>query len=302
MSTERDDELLALEAIYGPECVLRQGGDSLCVHIPDRSSVPRMDVRITLPTTYPTLSAPVVELSCRLLDDEAVASLAGRLSALFVPGEVVLFAWIELLREEWETIPPPQPTSNASGEAQHIADALERVVPLQQDVEEQGAGALTTAPQHGQAAEMEQSVAEVCGRIVHGHAVTEKRSTFQAHLAPIHSVQQAQAVVECLMQNNKVRAASHNIQAYRIERADVPGNFLQDCDDDGEDAAGGRLLHLLQLLDARNVMVVVSRWFGGIHLGPARFALINNVARELLDECGFIAEKQASRKGRKTAR
>lgn len=35
--------------------------------------------------------------------------------------------------------------------------------------------------------------------------------------------------------------------------------FAQDCDDDGEDAAGGRLLHLLQAADARDVVVVVSR-------------------------------------------
>lgn len=32
-------------------------------------------------------------------------------------------------------------------------------------------------------------------------------------------------------------------------------------------AAGGRLLHLLQMANARNVCVVVSRWFGGTLLG-----------------------------------
>ena len=42
---------------------------------------------------------------------------------------------------------------------------------------------------------------------------------------------------------------------------------VQDCDDDGEAAAGGRLLHLLQAADVRNVVVVVSRWFGGVLLG-----------------------------------
>lgn len=35
---------------------------------------------------------------------------------------------------------------------------------------------------------------------------------------------------------------------------------VKDCDDDGEAAAGGRLLHLLQMVDARDVCVVVSRW------------------------------------------
>lgn len=62
-------------------------------------------------------------------------------------------------------------------------------------------------------------------------------------------------------------------------------------------AAGGRLLHLLQMVDARNVCVVVSRWYGGILLGPARFTHINNAARELLDACGYIAGKDGGGKG-----
>ena len=57
-----------------------------------------------------------------------------------------------------------------------------------------------------------------------------------------------------------------------------------DNDDDGEDAAGGRLLHLLQILDAKNVLVIVSRWYGGIKLGPGKldyhyllFVLCSNI-------------------------
>lgn len=58
-----------------------------------------------------------------------------------------------------------------------------------------------------------------------------------------------------------------------------------DNDDDGEDAAGSRLAHLLEMRHEDGIAIVVSRWFGGIHLGPKRFAHINNVARELLVEC-----------------
>jgi len=36
----------------------------------------------------------------------------------------------------------------------------------------------------------------------------------------------------------------------------------------------------------------VSRWFGGVHLGPARFKYIANTARELLDACGHGAERR----------
>jgi putative IMPACT (imprinted ancient) family translation regulator len=58
-----------------------------------------------------------------------------------------------------------------------------------------------------------------------------------------------------------------------------------DNDDDGEDAAGARLAHLLEMRKEDCIFVVVSRWYGGIKLGPKRFAHINNVARELLQNC-----------------
>lgn len=47
--------------------------------------------------------------------------------------------------------------------------------------------------------------------------------------------------------------------AYRITDTER-GVLVQDCEDDGEDAAGGRMLHLLQVLNVMDVVVVVSRW------------------------------------------
>jgi len=58
-----------------------------------------------------------------------------------------------------------------------------------------------------------------------------------------------------------------------------------DNSDDGEDGAGSRLAQLLQMRKEDGVLVVVSRWFGGIQLGPKRFAHISNVARDHLDYC-----------------
>ncbi|CAG7785763.1 unnamed protein product, partial [Allacma fusca] len=74
---------------------------------------------------------------------------------------------------------------------------------------------------------------------------------------------------------------------YRIFKDDQ-ANAIQDCEDDGETHAGSRLLHLLQILDCRNVLVVVTRWYGGIQLHGDRFKHINNVARILLEKHGFI--------------
>ena len=39
---------------------------------------------------------------------------------------------------------------------------------------------------------------------------------------------------------------------------------------------------MLQRVGARNVMVVVTRWFGGILLGTDRFKIITNVAKDAL--------------------
>lgn len=46
--------------------------------------------------------------------------------------------------------------------------------------------------------------------------------------------------------------------------------------------------HLSQILDVQNVMVVVSRWYGGILLGPDRFKHICNCARAILVQGGYV--------------
>ena len=40
---------------------------------------------------------------------------------------------------------------------------------------------------------------------------------------------------------------------------------------------------LLRLMNVENIAVIVTRWYGGIHLGPDRFRHINNVARNLIE-------------------
>lgn len=57
---------------------------------------------------------------------------------------------------------------------------------------------------------------------------------------------------------------------------------MADNDDDGENGAGGKLAQLLDAMQAQGVLIAVSRWYGGIHLGSDRFRLINNCARVLL--------------------
>ena len=113
-----------------------------------------------------------------------------------------------------------------------------------------------------------------------------KKSSFVAHLARVDSIDQIELVKRSLATNSHYFKATHNISAHRIMGAN--GILMQDCDDDGEKAAGSRLLSLLQLENVLNIYCVVSRRFGGIQLGPIRFKLINNTARQLMVEEGCI--------------
>ena len=133
--------------------------------------------------------------------------------------------------------------------------------------------------------------------------VNEKKSVFLGRVAHVTSLEQAQAYLDYLLATEKkVAAATHNISAWRIrEKRATTGEemVVQDSDDDGETAAGGRLLHLMQLMDVWDVVVVVTRWYGGIHLGPDRFRLINAVGRDALIKGGFNKETGGNEKGKK---
>ncbi|KAH7906640.1 ribosomal protein S5 domain 2-type protein [Hygrophoropsis aurantiaca] len=51
--------------------------------------------------------------------------------------------------------------------------------------------------------------------------------------------------------------------------------------DDGEQWAGSKILKVMQTESVLDAVVIVSRWFGGTLLGPARFTHIETCAREI---------------------
>ncbi|KAL9107156.1 MAG: hypothetical protein Q9227_007936 [Pyrenula ochraceoflavens] len=137
--------------------------------------------------------------------------------------------------------------------------------------------------------------------------LTSKKSTFLAHATRATSRLEALSHISSLLSssstaNKKLTTATHNITAYRT-RTPAPhlghGEYIveQDFDDDGETAAGGRVLRLLELMGAWDVVVVVSRWYGGVKLGPQRFRLINEVVRECVVERGFVEGERKGGKG-----
>jgi putative IMPACT (imprinted ancient) family translation regulator len=50
-------------------------------------------------------------------------------------------------------------------------------------------------------------------------------------------------------------------------------------DDDGESGSGNRILNMLEMSGTPDILVVVTRWYGGVHLGNYRFKAITDTAQ-----------------------
>lgn len=136
-------------------------------------------------------------------------------------------------------------------------------------------------------------------KIVEAEPIVDRKSIFIGRACRISDPSQVPLVLDNLMSERHISRAAHPIiNAWRCQ---VGGVLYQDNDDDGETAAGSRLAHLLSILEINNVLVVVTRWFGGTHLGPDRFKHINHAARNALELGGFLERADGSGGGGRNA-
>ena len=94
--------------------------------------------------------------------------------------------------------------------------------------------------------------------------LTEKKSKFIANLIKVNSKQDAEMRIKSI--KKQYFDARHNCIAYRIIEED---DIIEKSSDDGEPSgtAGNPMLNILQKNNLCNVLIVVTRYFGGILLG-----------------------------------
>lgn len=94
--------------------------------------------------------------------------------------------------------------------------------------------------------------------------ITEKKSKFIANLFPVQNLEDAENLIKQTKKN--YHDARHNCVAYRIVK---DGIIVEKSSDDGEPSgtAGAPMLNILQKNGLANVLVIVTRYFGGILLG-----------------------------------
>ena len=110
---------------------------------------------------------------------------------------------------------------------------------------------------------------------------SETGSIFQGHAAQLTRGTSIAGVLASLYSNPLIAKAEHNMYAYRLKEGD---GVVESCSDDGEHGAGNKLLRLLQERSATDVVVVCTRWFGGVHIGPKRFGYITSSATDALNK------------------
>ena len=108
--------------------------------------------------------------------------------------------------------------------------------------------------------------------------ITEKKSKFIANLFYIESVEEAEKLIKQI--KKKYHDAKHNCIAYRVIDK---GQMIEKSSDDGEPSgtAGQPMLSILQKNNLSNILVIVTRYFGGILLGTG--GLVRAYSNSLLN-------------------
>ena len=313
-ASRRAEELDALRSFYGDDLLSSSNrtkeddGDGPTVASVDgpwRIRVAkRIVLEIHLPSTYPSSSGtptPILQAPQWALDEGRRSDLLAELEEMHVPDLEVAIMWAEHCRAELD--------DGNNGDVENGSDADNNDDDgdggaNQEGIDNDSSQSADTATKtfippsskHGQPIRhFDASVVmeEANRRPIHrGQPFHPPKSgpseLMLAHVASVESMNHVNWVLaELLFNDKKVAKASHNMIAYRFYDKER-GCMVSDNDDDGEKGSGAKLAALLEMSDTMDCIVVVSRWYGGIHLGPARFKHIASTARDALVESRLI--------------
>jgi len=120
----------------------------------------------------------------------------------------------------------------------------------------------------------------------------EKKSKFIGYIKPVSTVEEAEKFIASIREMHP--NATHNVPLYRVVEE---GQEYFKYNDDGEptNTAGKPMAEILNILDVYNVVIVATRYFGGIKLGAG--GLIRNYAKTAkiaVNEAGIVEYKEKS--------
>jgi len=132
-------------------------------------------------------------------------------------------------------------------------------------------------------------------RTIHKYGRDEiiiNKSRFIGHAMPVGNEEEALEFIDKIRSEHK--DATHNVYAYVLG----DNNNIQRFSDDGEPSgtAGIPVLEVIKKEDLRNVVVVVTRYFGGIKLGAGGLIRAYTKGAKIGLEAGIIVDKVLHKK------
>lgn len=127
---------------------------------------------------------------------------------------------------------------------------------------------------------------ELAGVFVAGYAsfmkvleniISDRGSRYAVSGGPCRNETEAKVFLKELKRRKKFAKATHNTWACLTEDGPLKS-------DDGESGAGIVILRMLEREEARNTIIVVTRWYGGKHLGGDRFRHVQEAVRIFLED------------------
>lgn len=115
---------------------------------------------------------------------------------------------------------------------------------------------------------------------VFDNVISDRGSRYAVAGGPCDTKAAAKAFVKALKENKKFAKATHNTWGVLLTSQGSIKN------DDGEAGAGLVILRMLEREGVFDEIVVVTRWFGGKHLGGDRFRHVRSAVRFYLDHRG----------------
>ena len=109
------------------------------------------------------------------------------------------------------------------------------------------------------------------------NVLSDRGSRYAVSGSPCASEEEAKAFIKTLTRRKKFAKATHNTWALLTDQ----GRYKND---DGESGAGMIILQMLEGEGVKGHIVVVTRWYGGKHLGGDRFRHVKTAVRAYLDD------------------
>jgi putative IMPACT (imprinted ancient) family translation regulator len=110
--------------------------------------------------------------------------------------------------------------------------------------------------------------------------ISDRGSRYAVSGGPAKDRDGVAALLAELRRNKRFAKATHNSWAAILSGEPVK-------DDDGESGAGTLMLQMLERAGLSDHVVVVTRWYGGKHLGGDRFRHVADAVRLYLRETGL---------------